>query len=213
MFLKGEREVMSRTNYIFVDFENVRETDVDRVLNKPVKVIFLLGAQQKNLPVALVKQMLKHAAQVALVETGRSGRNALDLVLAEHIGEARRADPHGYFHIVSKDTGFDALVGHLRDNVALAGRRASFAEIPVLMNDAERVETLTRHFNSKSGSLPKKRRSLESQIQATFGKALTEVELDATIQGLVQSGVIAIGKSGEIIHRVHTDAEIRRAAA
>ena len=47
---------MTRTNYIFIDFENVQETDLDRIANKPVKVMLVLGELQKNLPVKLVKQ-------------------------------------------------------------------------------------------------------------------------------------------------------------
>ena len=62
----------------------------------------------------LARKLLKYAGQVALVETGRSGKNALDLVLAHYLGEARKADPQGYFHIVSKDKDFDALIGHLK---------------------------------------------------------------------------------------------------
>jgi hypothetical protein len=192
---------MSRTNYIFVDFENVQETDLDRVADKPVKVTFVLGAQHKNLPVPLVKRLLKHAGQVELVETGRSGRNALDLVLAERIGEARHTDPHGYFHIVSKDTDFEALIGHLRDNGTLAQRRAGFHEIPVLMTPAERVASISRHFEANPVGRPKKRKALESQIQAVFGKALSEAELDETIKGLIQNEVIVLAENGDIAYR------------
>ena len=100
---------MSRTNHIFVDFENVHDLDLNRIKDKPVKVVLVLGGHHKSLPVPLVKQLLAYASQVSLVETGRSGKNALDLVLAQHIGEARKTDPHGYFHILSRDKDFDAL--------------------------------------------------------------------------------------------------------
>ena len=33
---------MSRTNYIFIDCENVQETDLDRIAGKPVKVVLVL---------------------------------------------------------------------------------------------------------------------------------------------------------------------------
>lgn len=105
---------MNRTNYIFIDFENVQETDLDRIANKPVKVTLVLGERQKSLPVKLVKLIQKYSTQVALAETVLNGKNALDFVLACEIGIASEKDPNGYFHILSRDIGFDALIKHLK---------------------------------------------------------------------------------------------------
>ena len=43
------------TNYIFVDFENVQKTDLDRIANKPIEVTLILEERHKSLPVKLVK--------------------------------------------------------------------------------------------------------------------------------------------------------------
>ena len=193
---------MSRTNHIFIDFENVQETDLDRIANKPVKVTLVLGERHKNLPVALVKKLLKYASQVALVETGRGGRNALDMVLAEHIGEAKKTDPHGYFHIVSKDKDFDALIGHLNDNGTLAARRAGFREIPVLMDHAERVALLLERFKANNNNRAKKRKTLESQIQAAFGKSLSTEEVEAAVKGLVTQKTIELSDKGDVTYKI-----------
>lgn len=192
---------MIRTNYIFIDFENVPEVDLERIAAKPVKVTFVLGERHKNLPVTLVKRLLKYAGQVALVETGRSGKNALDLVLAQYIGAAKQADPHGYFHIISKDKDFDALINHLQANDTLAARRAAFCEVPVLMNNAERVKFISTRLQSKQVSRAKKRATLETQNQALFGKALTATELDSTIKGMIAQKAIEITAMGDIIYR------------
>lgn len=185
-----DKTKLIRTNYIYIDFENVQETDLNRIAGKPVKVVLVLGERHKSLPVELVKKLLKHSAQVELVETGRGGRNALDLVLAQQVGQARKADPHGYFHIVSKDKDFDALIGHLRDNSTLAARHARFSDIPVLMNLNERVNRLVEYFKANPKNLPKRVNSLESQIQAIFGKALSSTEVKETIQALVKAKII-----------------------
>lgn len=84
---------MNRTNYIFIDFENVQETDLDRIANKPVKVTLVLGERHKSLPVKLVKLIQKYPAQVQLMETVLNGKNALDFVLACEIGVASEKDP------------------------------------------------------------------------------------------------------------------------
>jgi len=193
---------MSRTNYIFVDFENVQETDLDRLMGKPIKVVLVLGERHKSLPVVLVKKLLKYASQVDLVETGRGGKNALDLILAHHIGTAKKADPQGYFHILSRDKGFDALIGHLRDSGTLAARHAAFSEIPVLMNNDERVEFITQHFKSKKAPRAGKRKALESQIQVLFGKALSPSELNDTINALIGRKVLEITPTDEVVYRI-----------
>ena len=191
---------MSRTNYIFVDFENVQEADFDRIADRPVKVTVVLREQHKRLPVDLVKKLLRHAGQIELIETGRVGKNALDLVLAQQIGAVRVADPRGYFHIVSKDKGFDALIGHLKDNGTLARRHASFSEIPLLMNTAERVDLMSRQLKENPDNRPGKTKTLKSQIQSMFGRSLSEAEAEDTLQGLVRKKTIVLSSEGKVTY-------------
>jgi len=193
---------MSRTNYIFVDFENVQETDLERIANKPVKVRLLLGERHKSLPVKLVKLIQIYSAQVHLVETELNGKNALDFVLAYEIGVESEKDPNGYFHVLSRDKGFDALVRHLKHKDVRAARHAAFSEIPVLMNLAERVKHLATYFNTNQTNRPKKRSALESQIQVVFGKTLSPGDVEDTIRGLVTEKTIVLAEKGEVDYKV-----------
>lgn len=111
---------MTRNNYIFVDFENLLVTDLDRLADKPVHVTLVLGRRHKSLPVKLVKVIHKFSSQISLVETELEGRNALDFVLACLVGVHSERDPSGYFHVLSRDTGFDALIHHLKSRGILA---------------------------------------------------------------------------------------------
>ncbi len=191
---------MSRTNYIYVDFENVQETELDRIANKPVKVRLILGERHKSLPVKLVKTIQRFPDQVRLIETPLNGKNALDFVLAWEMGAEWEKDPTGYFHILSRDKGFEALIRHLKDLGVLAARHAAFGEIPVLMNLAERVKLLVTHFQANATTRPKKRKTLESHIQAHFGKVLSPVELDETIKALTTDKVIELTAQGEVTY-------------
>jgi hypothetical protein len=193
---------MSRINYIFVDFENVQEIDLERIEGKPVKVTLVLGLRHKHLPVKFVKQLLQHAGQVALVEAGREGRNALELILAAYIGEARRTDPGGYFRIVSRDKDFDALIGHLKDTGTFAARHATFNEVPVLMNAVERENLLLTLFKAIGSSRPKKKKALESWIQAPFGRTLSTAEVDEIVRELVAKEVITLSEKGDVAYKL-----------
>jgi phosphoenolpyruvate carboxylase len=186
---------MTRTNYIFIDFENVHETDWERIAGKPARVTLVMGEQHKYIPVSVVRKMLKCADQIELIETKRTGKNAADFVLAQLIGAQKKSDPHGYFHVVSNDKGFDALIEHLKENGILAARRASFSDIPVLMNTAERVKSLTAFFTEHPKNRPAKQQTLETQIQAIFGKVLSPEEVAATVQGLIVTKVISVSEA------------------
>lgn len=183
---------MSRNNYIYVDYENVHEADFGRLAGKPAHVTLVLGERHKALPISLVKLIQQHASQVSLIETPLNGKNALDFVLAYEVGVQTEKDAKGYFHILSRDKGFDALIRYLKGRDIYAARRESFAEIPALMNAAERLTLLKTQINEKKPGLPGKRKALESYIQAAFGRALSAEELDTTIQGLIKASVIKI---------------------
>lgn len=190
---------MNRTHYIFIDFENVQETDLDRIANKAVKVTLVLGERHKSLPIHLVKLIQKYPTQVQLVETFLNGKNALDFVLACDVGVASERDPNGYFHILSRDKGFDALVKHLKKKEIRVARHESFSEILVLMNAAEREKFLASFF-ATAKNRPKKRKTLESQIHAMFGKTLSPEEVEETIQGLIAAKTIALTDKGDVTY-------------
>jgi hypothetical protein len=187
-----------RINYIYIDFQNVAENDWARVVGKPVMVTLVVGPTQKPFAVQVVKMMLQCEGKVRLVQTKKAGNNAADFVLAELIGEQRKSDPDGYIHIVSKDRGFDALIEHLRDAKGFAALRSSFSDIPVLMNVAERVQSLALYFKNNPKNRPGTRKTLEAQIQNNFGKALSPEELAATVAALVAKKVIKLSETGDV---------------
>jgi hypothetical protein len=198
---------MNRTNYIFVDFENIQEVNLDLIADRPVVVVLVLGERHKSLPVEMVKQFLRYPAQVRLIEAGRSGRNALDFVLAYRIGVESVSDPNGFFHIVSRDTGFDALVLHLKNNNILAERDESFAKalgetpsnVPVLQ---DRVKLVIGRLTRNKKSRPKRIKTLLSQINAYFDKLVSATELDEMVKALVAADVIELTPRGDIVYKI-----------
>src|SRR5258706_6701147 len=116
-------------NHVFVDFENVHKVDLAVIGSKAVSFTLLVGPRQTKLDVALVEKLFEHAVSVQLVRLTSTGRNALDFTLAYYVGRAVAADPTGYFHIVSKDAGFDPLIEHLRSKHIRARRHDDFAAL------------------------------------------------------------------------------------
>jgi len=130
-----------RLNHVFVDFENVPSVDLALVGDEPVSVTLLIGEKQKRLDLALVRQIHAHAAKVTLIEVGASGRNALDLVLAWHLGKIAERHPGDRFFVVSKDKDFDPLIAHLRLLGLEVGRVESFSVLPFLASAASKPKS------------------------------------------------------------------------
>ncbi|HUR56973.1 MAG TPA: PIN domain-containing protein [Opitutaceae bacterium] len=120
-------------HFIFVDFENVPGIDLAAVKGKPVHVTLLLGEKQKRLELALVRQIHDLGReQVELIEVGASGRNALDLVLAAHLGRCTLQHPNAEFVIISKDKDFDPLIRHLLASKLRVERHPDFSALVFL---------------------------------------------------------------------------------
>ena len=150
---------------------------------------------------------MEHAATVQLVRLTTSGKNALDFALAYYVGRAVMADPTGHFHIVSKDTGFDPLIEHLRSRHIHAHRHNDFTALTfaesakspsVLPEDLmpRVLEHLAKHVNNR----PKRKKTLLSHLRAFLGNAVTEADVVGLVEKLCQVGRLSIGDKDAVTY-------------
>jgi hypothetical protein len=196
-------------HHVFVDFENVPSVELTLIDGKPVHVTLLIGEKQKRLDLALVRAIHRHATQVTLIEVGASGRNALDLVLACHLGQAATHHPQANFHIISKDKDFDPLVAHLKNAGVRVARHGAFDALPFFGRprkivprpaEEERLAKLIDRLETKTRARPAKRTRLLSHINGFYGNALSEAELEGIAANLVDRGIIAIDPEGRVTY-------------
>jgi hypothetical protein len=193
------------THYVFVDFENVPKVDLGLIEGKPVHVTLLMGKNQGKIDFALVDQIHRLAAQVDLQKVGTSGHNALDLILANYLGQAIQRCPGAQFHIVSKDKDFEPMIVHLSGKGIPVHRCDSIAALPFLLKPTKphpirvavparsnaparavvpvkdgapdvRFEKLVTRLKNNSAPRPKKRSSLLAHIKTAFGGRVSEAE-------------------------------------
>jgi hypothetical protein len=98
---------------VLVDFENVQKLDLAR-LPAHAHIRIFAGAQQPKLPTALVLQAQALGLAIERIRIDGNGPNAFDYHIACHLGEGLARTPHADFVIVSRDTGFDPLLRHLK---------------------------------------------------------------------------------------------------
>lgn len=120
-----------RINYVLIDHENVQPTDLGLLDRADIRLWVFVGAGQAKLSSELAIQMQAMRERADYVRICGNGPNALDFHIAFYIGQLSGNDPDGFFHIISRDTGFDPLVEHLKARKIRACRSASIAGMPL----------------------------------------------------------------------------------
>lgn len=195
-------------NHVFVDFENVSSIDFSIIGSKPISITVFIGAHQTRLDASLVEKMMEHAASVKLIRLTTPGKNSLDFTLAYYIGRSVVTDPTGYFHIVSKDTGFDPLIEHLRSRHVRAYRHDSFATLKFsgskppsdLPKDA--FNRALEHLRRNSSNRPKRKKTLISHLRGLCGNGTGEKEALALIDSLTKAGHLSINDKDAVTYKV-----------
>jgi hypothetical protein len=121
-----------RTNFVFVDLENVQPDSLALLNREYVKVFVFVGANQPKIPFEFADSMQRLGDKAQYLKISGSGRNALDFHVAFYIGQFATQDPTAYFHIVSKDKGFKVLIKHLKSRKILAAQSTDVREIPFI---------------------------------------------------------------------------------
>jgi len=186
-----------KNNYVLIDYENVQPKNLNILNGHEFKVIVFVGANQAKIPFELASALQALGSNAEYVKIEGSGRNALDFHIAFYVGKLSEQDPNGYFHIISKDSGFDPLIKHLKANKIFAQREKDLAEIPLLraanaMSIDEKIEAVVKSLAARGHSRPRKVRTLRNTINALFMKELEENELSKIVQKLTERKLIAV---------------------
>ncbi len=203
-------------NHVFVDFENVHAIDPAVIGTKAVHFTLLLGPRQTKLDVALVEKLMEHAAAVELIRLASSGKNALDFTLSYYLGRKVLSDPTAYFHVVSKDKGYDPLIEHLRSRHIKARRHDDFStltfshkpkEVPpgAEAEAFEREDDLSKVLESLQKNVanrPKKKAALLSHLKSNLRKGATEADAVRMCERLQQAKHLSIGEKDAVTYRV-----------
>lgn len=187
------------TNYVLIDFENVQPKNLEVLSNHPFKVFVFVGASQAKLSYDLAAAMQQLGENAKYVKIGGNGKNALDFHLAFYVGELSTKEPNAYFHIISKDTGFDPLIKHLKARKIRIQRERDLAEIPVLrMSNAtssdEKISAIVKNLAGRGQARPRKVKTLANTINSLFAEKLEEKELMNLVNELQKRSYIAISE-------------------
>jgi len=186
-----------KNNYVLIDYENVQPKNLAILNGHEFRVMVFVGANQTKVPFELASALQALGRNAEYVKIGGNGSNALDFHIAYYIGQIAEKDPDAYFHIISKDSGFDPLIKHLKENKIFAQRERELAEIPLLRisnttSVDEKIEAIVKSLAARGHSRPRKVKTLSNTINALFLKKLDEGELALIIEQMKQRKFIMV---------------------
>ncbi|MBB3184169.1 hypothetical protein FHR95_001730 [Halomonas fontilapidosi] len=186
-----------KNNYVLIDYENVQPKSLAVLSGHEFKVIVFVGANQVKIPFELASALQALGSNAEYVKIGGNGPNALDFHIAFYVGQLAEKDPNAYFHIISKDTGFDSLIKHLKGRKIFAQREKELAEIPLLRisnatSIGEKLEAIVKSLAARGHSRPRKVKTLANTINALFFKKLEESELVEIIEQMKKQRMIVV---------------------
>ena len=186
-----------KQNYVLIDYENVQPEAISALDQEYFKVIVFVGATQSKVTYEVAIAMQKLGNKAEYIKIAGNGPNALDFHIAFYIGRISAKEPDTYFHIVSKDTGFDPLIAHLKNLKIPVQRSKDISEIQIVKASTpktieEKIIVVTDYLKSRGTAVPKTIKTLTSTIQSVFQKNILESEQETIIAALQEQGAIAV---------------------
>ncbi len=194
-----------RNNVVLIDFESVQPKSIEALMDDHIFVLIFLGANQKKLPVEIVKAIQKMGSRASYIEISGTGHNALDFHIAYYMGKLSNGDSTPYFHIISKDKGYDPLIQHLHTQNIFSARSETIEDIPFVKNGrktsfSDRAEIFVAKLSEPKMSRPSSEITLARAIKAYFRDAVEESDLPAIITAIQKTGFLKIHNK-KVIYR------------
>lgn len=191
---------------MLIDFENVQPRNLELLAKHPFKIYVFVGANQTKVSFDLAAAMQHFGKEAKYIKISGNGPNALDFHIACYIGELYTKEPSASFHIISKDTGFDPLIAHLKERKIKALRVKDLAEIPVLRTASttsteDKIPIIIKNLVSRGQSRPRKVKTLQNTINTLFTKKLESSELQSIINQLQERKYISV-KDGNVTYNL-----------
>ncbi len=188
-----------RPNIVLIDFENVQPESLDLLKDGPFKVLVFVGAHQAKgrmrFEFAESVQRLGEKAQYVRIEG--NGPNALDFHIAYYIGRMAAETPDAYFHVISKDDGFDPLIVHLKSLGVFCKRSESLTDIPLVkpaqaVTPIDKVKLIQERLVAHKAAKPRSIKTLSGTIRSQFGTAIDDSEIEKIIAALAKRGFLVV---------------------
>jgi hypothetical protein len=180
-----------------IDYENVQPAALAALEKEYFTILVFVGASQTKVNYEVADSLQRLGPKASYVKISGNGPNALDFHIAYYIGQLAASDKDSFFHIISKDTGFDPLIAHLKTRKIYACRSRDIGDMPIVKaanskSPAEKIEVIVANLRQRGASKPRTVKTLLSTIGSLFQKALAEDELSELLKTLQKQGLVTV---------------------
>ncbi len=186
-------------NIILIDYENLQVKNLDELYDLDSEICVFIGPMQKKLSTDLVQSAQKFGSRLKWIPISRQGSNALDFHIAYYLGQVSQNEPKPFFHIISHDTGFDALIDFMRSQKLFIDRVESIEDIPLIKKMREIKKDPVAFIKGRilNVSKPKKLSTLQTAIKKWLEEddegVVTEI-----IESLKKKDFLEIDENGKV---------------
>jgi PIN domain len=186
-----------RNTYMLIDYENVPVKSLPSLDADAVQVLVFVNENLTKVSLDVASAMQNLGARSRYIRMSGHGSNALDFHIAYYLGALAAKDPAASFLVISKDSGFDPLIAHLKYLKICAARveelpKATAPKVAPMPSMAERTAPIVKLLRQQGAAKPKSVKTLSSQISAQFQRQLSADELAAMLAELQHRGVIIV---------------------
>lgn len=195
-----------RNNYVLIDYENVQPEVIEALDKEHFHVLVFVGANQTKVSFEIASLIQKLGERARYVKISSNGSNALDFHIAFYIGELASKEPDAFFHIISKDTGFDPLITHLKSRKIFSARHSSVLDIPITktakvlptkdnQTSQEQLNQIITDLKRRGKSAPAKTPALKNTIKSIFKNSLNDQKINTLVNELIEKKLITVNQS------------------
>lgn len=186
-------------NIILIDYENLQVKNLDELFELDTEICVFTGPLQKKYSADLVQSAQKFGCRLKWIPISRQGSNALDFHIAYYLGQVSQNEPKPYFHIISHDTGFDALIDFMRSQNLFIDRVESIDDIPLIKKMKEIKKDPVAFIKGRilNVSKPKKQSTLQTAIKKWLEED-DECVVKEVIESLKKKGFLEIDDCGKV---------------
>lgn len=192
-------------NYILIDYENVQPKNIELLKGNNFKILVFVGANQNKIPFEIVEVLQSFGNDAEYIKIDTINKNNLDFHIAFYIGKISSIDENAYFHIISKDTGFDSLINHLKNKKIKIQRQNDLSEIKIIKKTSEiknedrkniniesAIETIIKNIKAKGNSKPTTKKALLNSMDSWLRKNFDEKSREEFVKDLIKKKYISI---------------------
>jgi hypothetical protein len=187
---------------LLVDLENVPKFDLSQ-LDNSFHIVIFVGANQKNVPIELVKSLQVLGQRVEWQKVDGNGSNALDFFIACHLGRVLERSPQTHCIVLSNDKGFEPLLQHLNRNGLKCRRIKEVSELDPKAKSADGPEyarVVKILSKSEKKSRPCRRKTLTAHLASMFQNKLGQKNIDGIIDKLFANKMISESNESVTYH-------------